>query len=395
LPRQPVQLDPAEAAGKFNSRPRFVHFAFAAAAFGVIGLGVWFSLFAQRDEPAAIVPTATAAPPPPEPKQLVTLCKVSAQPTRLFDFAKPEVKPVWGEPSGTSGISLGFAQTSRLALGLLVSPANLSGTILARQDDPSPMLSVVPSMRAGQPEFLVERAASRLQTARAVGATEPFAIGLRGKTIGARVDKQDRDLWPSPRETLSVPEVARLDESSHVVAVRGGGQRGAVLLGKVSEQGQAIGDLAPLQVDAARVGEPSLGVGEKHILVAIDGGPNSELGQLFVGQAERPALPKSAKRVSGVTEVASVPTITALPSGGFFLQWTEGPLGGQRIRGRVFDASFEARGETFTLSEPGADAHHGVTTRVGERLLAVYFVRLPSNNHELWANALTCTTSEQ
>lgn len=356
---------------------------------------MWFSLSAARDEPVPVVPTATAPPPPPAPKQLVTRCQRTTEPARIFDFAKPEVKPVWGEGADAARVPLGFAQTSRLALGLTVSAANLSSSVVARSDDPSPMLSVVPRATGGEPEFLIERAASRLQTARAVPAREPFAIGLRGKTIAARVDKQDRDLWPSPWETLSVPEVTRLDETTHVVAVRGGGQRGSILLGKVSERGEAQGDLVALELQAARVGEPALAVGAKQVLVATDGGPDHELGQLFVGLSPREELPKSAERVAAVSAPASAPSITALPSGGFFLQWTEGPLGNQRIRGRVFDANLDARGETFTLSPSGADAHHGVSTWVGDRILTAYFVRLPNNNHELWAGVLGCTTSEE
>jgi hypothetical protein len=166
-------------------------------------------------------------------------------------------------------------------------------------------------------------------------------------------------------------------------------------LGKVSEGGEAIGDLTKLELPAARVGEPSLAVGEEHILVAVDGGPDTNLGQVFVGVAERPALPTSAKRVTGIEAVAVAPSITALPKGGFFLQWTEGPVGSQRVHGRVFDANLDARGETFVLSPPGSDAHHGVSTQVGDRVLTVYFVRLPTNNHELWATALSCATTEE
>jgi hypothetical protein len=387
-----VQLSRAELRGEFKRGPRPLLWLLALVGLGAIGAVAWFSLRAEGEEPVAVMPTVTAAPPPPEPKQVVTVCKPAGEPTRLFDFAKPEVKPVWGEPIGAARIPLGFAQTSRLALGLMVSAANLSGIILARQDDPSPMLSVVPRAQDGDPEFLVERAASRLQTARAVAAPEPFAIGLRGKMIGARLGKEDVDLWPSTWETLSVPEVERIDEHSYAVAVRGGGLRGSVLLGKVTDRARAIGDLVALELAAARVGEPSLAVGEKHVLVALDAGPDNDLGQLFVGAAELPKLPKTAQRVTGVSEPAAVPSIVALPEGGFFLQWTEGPVGAQHVRGRVFDEHFEPRGETFALSPPEADAHHGVTTRVGDRLLTVYFVRLPTNNHELWANALTCST---
>jgi hypothetical protein len=363
-------------------------------ALGVVIAGVWLAVTSRDPEAPKAEPTQQPIAPPAKPKQLMTRCTPAQGPTRVFEFAKPDVKPVWSEPIDGTRAALGFAQTSRLALGLTVTAANLAVSVGERQDDPSPMLSVVPRLIDGRAEFLVERAASRLQTARAVAASTPFAIGLREKTIAARRGKDDVNLWPSPWENLSVPEVARLDPASHAVVIRGGGQRGSVLLGKVSEEAKPLGDLAKLEVDAQRVGEPSLFVGAERTWLAIDGGPTNDLGHLYLGSAEKPDLPVRAAAVTSVTVPAAQPSVVGLPSGDVFLQWTDGPIGAQRIVGRVFDVSLKPRGEMVVLSQPGLDAHHSVSTLVGDRVLSVYFVRLP-NAHELWASAVSCSVSEE
>jgi hypothetical protein len=62
--------------------------------------------------------------------------------------------------------------------------------------------------------------------------------------------------------------------------------------------------------------------------------------------------------------------------------------------GRAFDGNLKPQGEVQTLSQAGADAHHSVSTLIGDRLISVYFVRV-GNNHELWARSLVCRSEAQ
>jgi hypothetical protein len=53
--------------------------------------------------------------------------------------------------------------------------------------------------------------------------------------------------------------------------------------------------------------------------------------------------------------LAWLPGIIRLPSGGLFLQWKEGAVGKHSLYGRVFDKNLDAGGEAFTCP-PGEPA---------------------------------------
>jgi hypothetical protein len=243
-----------------------------------------------------------------------------------------------------------------------------------------------------QLSFLESRAASTLQSAIFVPAKRPFAFGQNreGLSVRREGELQDEVIWKPQWETITVPASARLDEQSHVIALRAGGERGSIMVGKVSEAGRALGELQELIVDAQRVGTPTLTISSNKALVAFEALGRDQARKVYVAAGTLPNLPSMPVSFLSTPEAISAPSALALRDGSFVLAYTVGPLGNQHVTAQVFDSKRQPVGPELSLSPSGKDAYNAELALDGDRVVALYMVR-QGNNNELWAVPLDCT----
>jgi hypothetical protein len=318
---------------------------------------------------------------------------VSAGPERIAEYAQPGLRPTLAVASNPRRIKVGFAKTSRQAMGQELDLENLNVYDPFTDTGTSPLSSVTPFTHPGNPAYGVSRAATTLQSQIFLDARTPLPFGLNKQGLATKTGDIDRQLWPSKFENISVPIATTLSNGNIVLAFRSGGDRGQLTLGVVTPQGIPQGDLTVVRVDAERLGVPSVTHVDSRILVAFDatlqqvGG--SSTGNLFIAVSTAPALPDDAKRLALEDPAPTAPFALGLPNGHVLVQWTSGPLGAQRIVAQVFDSKLTAISPSIAVSPTAKDAHSGVTALSGDRALTVYMVR-SGENHELWATSLSC-----
>lgn len=359
------------------------------------GVGAFFAT-RKAQPPPVVVEVAPPAAAPAEPSaEAVSACRIHQGPARLGEFAKADLRP--GVAALASGkIAVGYGQTSRYAMGLVVDPKNLTTEKTFSDYQNSPLLSVTPRVTGSAAEFLLERAASPLQSARTIPATPPFTLGVYHGTLSVRADKGQNaeTIWNSPFETFSVPEVVRVTAKHHATATRGGGERGAVLVGTLQENGKPLGALSKVASAAERVGEPSLAIsppGSKspQLLVGFSGGAQSSRESLYVARSVPPALPQNAQPLPIEGAPLGDPSVGALSDGSFVVQWSEGTPGRQSVNVALFHEDLTLVGSPIRVSGSGVDARDGTIFVGQDSVLSLYMVRNGQNN-EMWAAVLKC-----
>lgn len=334
----------------------------------------------------AAAPTAPAPKPPPGAR-----CELARGPTRLAEWAHPKIRPVIASVPNSRQLAVGYAQTSRFAVGIAVDPDTLSVEKTFSDYNKSPLLSVVPMVLENPLTFRPSRAASTLQSAITIDATTPFAFGLSqsGLAIRRDTDLVDEVLWSTNWETVNVPSTVRIDPQTHAVALRAGGERGSLLVGKISEQGKPLGELARVDAPDERVGPPSITAGTETLLLAFSSGSKLLQENLYVARSSKSELPVEPRLILSSDSGAASPELVELSVGGYLIQYTQGKLGEQQVVARVLQPNLELHGEPLTLSKPEQDGHQGALFVRESDVYSFYMVRAPQN-HELWATHVRC-----
>ncbi len=368
----------------------------AGAALVILLVGVVVWLKSRASAPAPVTPAPALPTLPDAPVQShISDCSITQGPRRLGEFAKADLRPGIAELS-SGKLAIGYGQTSRYAVGLVVDPKTLVASRVFSDYSKSPLVSVTPMAAEGEPQFLFERAASALQSARTIAATPPFTLGLLHGKLAVRSEENPiaETIWNSPFESFTVPQSVRLDAKRHAVALRGGGERGSVLVGTLQESAKPLGALVAVEAGVARVSEPYIAVATPgsdvaRVAVVFAGGEESATEQLWLAQATPPELPARAERLSVGSAPLYEPSVGALTDGSFLVQWAEGSPGAQTIRLAHVSPELEARGEVLQISGPGVDARDGVLFVSKRGVLSVYMVR-NGQNHEMWGASLLC-----
>jgi hypothetical protein len=366
------------------------------AVCGTLAGAAWFAT--QRvDSDAAPSSTALASaaspvklPAPAEAQARIPLCTVEKQ-LQVSEFAHAQVRPAFSS-AGQTKLALGFAQTGRIASGLTLDAESLAIDRLYTDNQTSPLWSVTPVVSGSNPadvKFRVSRAASTLRSTVTLATVPPLFFGLNREGLAVRGDADliDRLVWKSEWDTISIPDVAALAQGVSLVTLRAGGERGKILLGKVSPTGQAIGELSTLTTGSVRIEAPSLLVTEKQILVTYAAGDKPLRDKVFIATSSHSSLPTTPKEVFQAEGVVA-PTLARVGDV-FALQYTRGVAGKQEVVTTVLDSSLERQSEPLVVSPVGRDAYDGVIVNQGGALLSVYFVR-QEFGHELWASKLVC-----
>lgn len=362
-----------------------------ASLLGVVA-ALWIRSNLQDGQALPIESSRVEAPTSPAPKPPAGAhCEVAQGPTRIAEWAHPKIRPVLAELPDSQELAMGYAQTSRFAVGVRVNPSTLEVEKTFSDYNKSPLLSVVPMIMDTPLTFRPSRAASTLQSAIAIDATTPFAFGLsqNGLAIRRDTDLVDEVLWSTDWETINVPSTVRVDAQTHAVAFRAGGERGSLLVGKISEQGKPLGKLVDVPAPDERVGIPSITAGEQALLLAFSSGDARLKENLYVARSSKTELPVEPQLVLTLDSGASAPQLVELSAGGYLLQYTEGKRGEQRVVARVLQPNLQLHGSALVLSKPEQDGHQGVLYERGNDVFGFYMARV-AQNHELWATHVRC-----
>lgn len=356
------------------------------------GLGAaWLLAPIRSDSPAPTVPTSTAvAVPSPASTQNVQplTCRVT-QNGQVSDFAHVQV-PVQTRAFKPQQLAVGFGQTSRLAVGMVVDPATLGLKRVFSESQSSPLWSVVPVLD-GDLSFRTNRAASTLRSTTTIPTRPPLALGLSREGLAVRgpSDVIDRVLWSTTWDTITVPDVWPLSEQTFALVLRAGGERGQVLVGEVSAEGSPRGELVAVAGLEGRLDNPALAVSKDRVFVTVAVGAGAQKTRLHIATSRRPQLPTTAHQVLEVDAGLSSARLTDLSEHRLLLQYTEGATGHQRVMGRVLDEQLRPLSEAFAISPDGRDAYDGTIVNHYDTPLSLFFVR-HEQGHELWLSRLNC-----
>ncbi len=361
---------------------------------GAIGLA-FFLLGRSKDEQPAPTPVATTTEPAKTPEPPKPVCEVSTTPVAVAGWAHIAVRPILGRAPGEDRVAVGYAQTSKLAVGLVLDIKTLNAEKPYSNYQNSPLLSVTPVTHAmgSQLEFLESRAASTLQSAVYVPAKEPFIIGQNKYGVAVRRESEGDDvLWKPQWATINVPSTARIDADTHLVVVRAGGERGAILMAKVSETGHAKGELQELAPGTTKLGFPTVTTGRGRVVVAFDGTDRSAPDEkhIYLASWTKTELSGKAKSVLDFDEPVTAVGAVALPQGAHLIQYTLGELTEQRVLAQVVSKDNKPLGKPVLVSPHDKDAYNGELIQLGDHVLVSYMVRSGAN-HEFWATTLKCT----
>jgi hypothetical protein len=357
-----------------------------------------FVLLREEPEPPPVAaPVVTAKPEPKKVEPAIPACRVSTSPIAISGSAHPPVRPIFSRAPGADQLALGYAQTGKFAVGLVLNAKTLEATKRYSNHQNSPLLSVAPVTSAmGQHlEFLESRTASTLQSAVFVPAKKPYAFGLSSGGLAVRHDLHEGDIVVHKPDaaTINVPSIVKLGGGLYGAAYRAGGERGDIQLLALDEAGKLQVQPFTLENKSYRLGEPMATSNKGQVMVAFAGtSRDNSTKSLYLATSKTPELPKEATLIRSMKEGLQSPGAVAI-EGGYLLEYTEGDISEQRVVAQVLDESLRPTGDPVAVSPSGKDAYDGVIAIVGTHIVVAYLVR-SGTSHELWATTLGCEMTQ-
>jgi hypothetical protein len=340
--------------------------------------------------PPASVATAAATPAPAG-------CAVEKPAQRIADAAYLAVPALAATAPDGAHAALGLAATKERAIGLTIDPLTLTAnTVFEQTVTGSTTLSVVPLVRSGTLEFVVDRTDAKLSSARTVDAEKRFTIAVTGDAVSRVVGSTTDVIWPRSAQgsAMTTPRIAPIAGKGYAVVFREGGQEGSVLIGSVREDGTKLTELSEIKGNAALVGTPAVGTSGDGVLVAFaakakaDDPWHLELAAGTSSDAPRDAHPFTLPPGGPGGEAIS-PAVEGLGDGRFLVQWTEGSAGNRAVRAQLLTADLVCVGDPVTLSNADQNAGQGTLWLKGNQALALFLVKKDAS-HELWGASLRC-----
>lgn len=340
-----------------------------------------------------VAPATTQAPAPPPPP--LGACRLVTVPRRIAGPAMPNVVPMAASAPGPSRVALGYASGRNHADGIIVNLDDLSVEPRYSEELTGPVFRVTPLTDRAPVTFAVDRDDPRIQNLRTLPSSPPLRVGTSYFGF-VRLNEATSPtvIWPGARfEGISEPAFAVTERDGHGIAFRSGRGSGDVLAGWLTPSGTADGDLVRVDAGAREVGAPSMAAGDKSVVVAFAARGPGEPWHIRVAVAPRGKVPNLSRELaplqSGGAE-AIAPVIVALPSGGFLLQWLEGPAGARRVMVRTLDEKLRPQGVPLELAQGAAvqDAPGALVLRSG-KVLAVHLAAA-DKSVELRGAVLVC-----
>ncbi len=358
-----------------------------AALLGILTVGLFLSK-KSGDSLATEAPSASASAAPP---RAPATCRVQTHPARLAATIDRSVSPLLAA-SDDGHAAVGFAETSKKAIGLMVSVATLDVQKVFERPTDRALKSVVPLVSSGAPTFALDVDGGALKFARTVDAKLPFSLGLGEGALSRVISSAPEPLWPVPATAITEPRVASIDDAN-LVTFRDGGLDGKIMVGWLAADGSKRSDLVALP-GPAFVGTPFAAATKEGWVVAFAGRATAqdpwhvELALGEVGKLEARRLAFEAPP-GGLGGGQLAPSVAALRSKHWLLQWTEGKSGMYQVRTQLLGPDLTPVGEPELVSPKGASSGQGAVYTTGDSAVSLY-VQTIGGHDELWATTLDC-----
>jgi hypothetical protein len=319
-------------------------------------------------------------------------CKLSLPAALIASNVERSVPPYAAKITGDSQVAVGFGASRSKGVGVRVSTDTLDVTPAFEEEGKDAVRGVVPLTRSGTLAFFADRDDSALRSAHTVDEVPPFTLGVSDAGFSRVVAGSTSVVWPLPAsEKMTEPRSAQLADFGYGVTFRRGGQAGSVLLGFVASDGSKKSELAEIPNAPKLLGTPVIAGSAAGALVAFAGRDSAEAPwQLFVSLTKPGAAPSPARALlTGSGGGAISPTLSALGTDRWLVQWTEGSSGQYHVHVQSFSADLSPVGPSVLVSPKGANAGQGALSGVSGAALSL-FILTTAGHDELWGATLAC-----
>jgi hypothetical protein len=332
--------------------------------------------------------TASAAPAPPP----VLGCQLATPAALLATNIERSVPPYASKVGAEPTLALGFAASKTKGVGLRLKPDTLDVLPAFEEDGKDAVRGVVPLTRSGSLAFFVDRDDSALRSAHTIDEVPPFTLGVSDAGFSRVVAGSTSLIWPlDANPKITEPRAAAVGTFGYAVTFRRGGQSGAVVLGFVATDGSKKSELIEIPGAPKFLGTPTIAGDASGALVAFAGRNAPDAAwQVFVSRAAPGAAPSPARElIVGSGGGAISPALSALGSGRWLVQWTEGLSGQYQVRVQAFAADLSALGAPIQVSPKGANAGQGALVAFAGGASSL-FILTTLGHDELWGATLKC-----
>ena len=315
-------------------------------------------------------------------------CRIGAHARRIYRAVEPSVPLVTSSVSDDR-ILVGFAASSRVAVGLSLELVSLQPKQELVESGREPVAGVVPHA-AG---YFTTRGGGPLREPRAV--SRQVVVGTTDEGVARFVGTTVELLWPGGGDQPTTPlRFATTGGSDHVVTFRRGGPAGEVLVGWLDGEGAALGPLQSIP-HSGLVGRPAVAAGSQGAVVVFpERTAHEDSWRVALASAVRGKVltTKPLEVPAAATGIEpAAPSMAALDDGRWVLQWIAGPPGNRHVRVQTLDRDLEPIGKVVAVATAGFTAEDGIVHGAGGRA-ATLIVGKVGKEEQLWVAALDCGT---
>jgi hypothetical protein len=388
-------VTPNSTFAEVRARPTRARLALIALSIACVALliALTLALRALSSQPAPRVTAASASASAAPASSTGAGCALTVHPARVAASVERAVEPYFLDVT-SERVAVGFAASRSQAAGMIVDLTNLDQTPAFEEAGEQAVLSVVPT-QVEPLRFAADRDHGQVGSPHSLDSTPRAVLGFTSAGVVIRMGSDAPTLlWPTPDVPKTQPRVARVGDNRRAVLFRQGGLSGVLLVGWLDEALRPLGDLNDVGGAPQLVGTPALAAGKLTALAAFAGRDNERepwrvrLASLAPEQPAR-VTTEFSHSAEGAGNGAIAPTLSALGSDQWILQWTQGKSGEYRVFVQALAADLSPLGAPVPSSPKGASAGQGSLWVVNERALSLYVLTVGGRD-ELWGSVLTC-----
>jgi hypothetical protein len=392
-----VETPLAEGSERAKGRASAGRYLWAGGAAVLLAAAAFASIFVKQRSSEAAAQVASALPATAAAKKAVDKsvgCQLLHPAARLAPDFYRRVTPVFALSPNGDRVAVGFAETQRKAIGLVVHPESLASEQSFSQETKAQVSAVVPRFADGKPVFVVDADRGTLRGTRSIAGAE-LAVALSGADLVQATETEPKLLFKDAAPGKSTDPRVASSAAGHLVTFRRGGLQGDVAYAFLGPRGAPEGELGVLRSEeSAMSGTPDGALLDDRFLIAFAGrATNDTPWQVFLATGKRnasvPPISKFTTPAGGLGGGSIAPAVAALGGGLWVLTWTEGKAPKYEVRLQALGADLKPRGEPLLASPKGANAGQASLFAVGETIFSV-FVQSTAGHDELWAATFRC-----
>ena len=164
------------------------------------------------------------------------------------------------------------------------------------------------------------------------------------------------------------------------------------MTGWLRPDGSAAGELTAVEGAPKTLGTPNVALlGEDAVVLFSGRAEKSDPYRVYaavVAPGQRPG-PAKALELPAEGGGALTPSLAALPSARYLVQWTDGNVGQYQVHVRVLDRELRPTSEALLVSGKGANAGQGTVVTTPSTTVS-FFIQTTAGHDELWGATLSC-----